>query len=239
MRRPKVSVAMAVYNGETYLREQIESILNQLNEDDELVISYNISNDNSLKILLDYSTIDKRVVVIKCSENGVISNFENALQSCKNDLIFLSDQDDVWVEDKINIMVKYFDNPKIGCVVHKSSLVDSNLNSLNSSIVKNNNIKRIRAINIILKNEVQGCCMAFRKEYFKYIFPIPRNVPMHDSWIGLNISLKAKILLIPNELVLYRQHENNVTSRQHQTVLKMILDRCRLIFNIIARCLLW
>ena len=229
MNRPKVSIAMAVYNGEAYLQDQIDSILKQLEAEDELIISYNKGNDNSLNIIMDYEKADDRVKVVKCAEKGVIPNFENAIQHCKNDIIFLSDQDDVWIENKISIVLPYFNDSKIGCVTHKSTLVNEDLNPIDNNSNISTGIKSIRPLNIIIKNRVQGCCMAFRKEYVKYILPIPRKATMHDSWIGFRISLHSKVILIPDELILYRQHKNNVTPRNHQKLVKMISDRLRLI----------
>lgn len=227
--RPTVSVAMAVYNGEAYLREQIDSIINQLESDDELIISYNKGTDDSLTIITEYQKVDDRITIVECGENGVISNFENAIRHCKKDIIFLSDQDDVWIEDKINKILSYFNNSEIGCVTHKATLVNENLEPIDNHSSVSKKIISIRPLNIIIKNQVQGCCMAFRKEYVKYILPIPRKMPMHDSWIGLRISQRSKVILIPDELILYRQHDNNVTSRNHQKVPKMIYDRLQLI----------
>ncbi len=235
MNRPKISVAMAVYNGEKYLCEQIDSILLQLGDSDELIISYNESNDSSLEIIESYAKKDSRVHIVQCKESGVIPNFENAINYCNNELIFLADQDDVWNTKKVKVMASYFKDNKIGCVVHRYELVDSDLKIIKTRIPNGETQKLIKPINIILRNEAQGSCMAFRKEYLKSILPFPRNIPMHDSWIALVISKQSKVLLIPDRLILYRQHENNVTARHHQKCKKMIVDRWQLVINIIKR----
>ena len=141
---------MAAYNGEAYIKEQIDSILKQLKYDDELIISYNASTDNTFKILEDYASKDDRVAVIKCQEKGVIPNFENAIANCKNELIFLSDQDDVWNDRKVKIMSDIFNDKAVGCVIHSCDLVDADLNVIQHS--KNDRIKRLSPFGIILKN---------------------------------------------------------------------------------------
>ncbi|MBP5598279.1 MAG: glycosyltransferase family 2 protein [Pseudobutyrivibrio sp.] len=227
--RPSVSVALAAYNGSLYLREQLDSILMQLGKNDEVIVSYNQSNDSTLQILTEYEDRDNRIKVINCKESGVIPNFENAIKNCKNDIVFLSDQDDVWIADKVAIMLPYFKNVDIGCVVHGSELVDEKLVPLGDSKINVKRNKYLNRLRVIVKNPVQGSCMAFRSKYIESITPIPRTVPMHDSWIALVISFFSKVLLIPDKLILYRQHGKNVTSRTHQKIGKMISDRCHLI----------
>lgn len=238
MSRLSISVAMAVYNGELYLKEQIDSILVQLERTDELVISYNESTDNTLAILNEYAENDPRIKVFECSEKGVIANFENAIKNCSNDIVFLSDQDDVWVKNKVNVMLSNFDNDEIGCVIHRPEFVDSELKPIEVPDVEEN-VKYIKPVNILVKNEAQGSCMAFRTSYKDKILPIPRDLPMHDSWIALVISNVAKVKLIPDKLILYRQHGNNVSPRSHQKIGKMISDRRKLSSNINKRKSQW
>ena len=101
MDEKRISVAMAVYNGERYIAQQIDSILRQLGINDELVISYNNSSDNTWNVITKYSEIDNRVKCFKCEEVGVIANFENAIYNCSGEIICLSDQDDLWAETKV------------------------------------------------------------------------------------------------------------------------------------------
>lgn len=230
-----VSVALAAYNGSSFLKEQLDSILIQLDKNDELIVSYNESKDATLQILTEYSNRDNRVHVLYCKECGVIPNFENAIANCKNDIIFLSDQDDVWINDKITKVLSCFSDDGIGCVVHGSELVDEKLNEIGDSKINVKNVQLLKRLHVYVKNPVQGSCMAFRKTYVDHILPIPRTVPMHDSWIALVISYFSKVALIPDKLILYRQHSNNVTSRTHQKISKMISDRYCLFKNIRKR----
>ena len=97
-----VSVAMAFYNGKTYIEEQIDSILRNLKEKDELVISVDDASDGSDQILKKRAQADMRIRVVKGPGNGVVPNFQNALQHCRGDIIFIADQDDVWKEKKVS-----------------------------------------------------------------------------------------------------------------------------------------
>ena len=228
-----ISVAMAVYNGEAYLSEQIDSILEQLGEKDELVISYNKSIDNTLKIIVDYQKKDNRVKVFICDTKGVLSNFENAIRHCKNDIIYLSDQDDVWIKGKIENTISYFENKNIYAIVHDKIYVDKNLKPLKNNIECNNTpkLKKIKVFNIIYKNKVQGSCLAFRKQLVDDILPFPKDIPMHDSWIGLISNIYGDVIIVNKPLLYYRIHGDNVSPVKHKAFSGMLRDRVSLIKN--------
>ena len=135
-----ISVCMATYNGERFLREQIDSILCQLAPDDELIISDDGSTDGTLDIIQSYN--DKRIKLlhhkkkseyakIKYSRNFYYAtdNFENALQAAQGDYIFLADQDDVWMKDKAKLMSSYLD--KFDCVMCNNQIIDTEGKPLN------------------------------------------------------------------------------------------------------------
>ena len=126
-KRKTISVAMAVYNGEKYFEAQLVSILSQLEKDDEIIISLDPSTDGTETIIRNYCKIDKRIHVCRGTGEGVIINFENAIRHCRNEIIFLADQDDVWVENKVSLMLKRFENSKVVLVVHDAKVVNENL----------------------------------------------------------------------------------------------------------------
>lgn len=232
--KKRISVAMAVYNGEKYLVEQIDSIITQLKESDEVIISYNPSNDKSLDILLEYEKRYKNIQVIYCDKKGVFSNFENAIIHCTGDIIFLADQDDVWNEDKIEIVLNAFAEYGVNAVAHKSVPVDENLKCLDQYRSRRKQ-QYVSPFKILIQNYVQGCCLAFDANYKKLILPFPEKIPMHDSWIALIMSSFGKMIFLDAELQIYRQHDGNVTSRKHQGVLKMIVDRFNLTHEFLKR----
>lgn len=229
-----VSVALAAYNGEKYIAKQIDSITRQLKKNDEIIISYNQSTDNTERIIKEYEHKDSRIKVIECKERGILKNFENAISKCSKEIIFLSDQDDIWVDNKVNIVLDNFSSKNILAVVHSGILVDDKEEEIGEiGLIK----KRQYAspIGILYRNQIQGSCMAFRKSMVNAILPFPKKIPMHDSWIGMILSSLGKVLLIPDLLLLYRQHENNVTSRHHGNVIEMISQRLHLLIEYIKR----
>ena len=135
-------------------------------------------------------------------------------------------------------MLSNFEDKDLGCVIHRPKFVDSELNPLEGSEEEQSS-KYIKPVNIIIKNEAQGSCMAFRRSFTDKILPIPRDLPMHDSWIALVISNVAKVKIIPDKLILYRQHGNNVSPRSHQKLGKMISDRKKLSSHINKRKTQW
>lgn len=216
----KVSVAMATYNGEKYIEQQIDSILLQLGSDDELIISDDHSSDQTIAIIERYIKNDRRVKLFMNEESGVTSNFENAIKRTQNDIIFLSDQDDVWKPEKVSTVKAYYEkNPNVQMIMSDITVVDNQLNTTIDSFYEFRG-SRAGVLKNIVKNSYIGCAMSFRKELKKKILPIPRNVPMHDMWIGLVADMNKSALLIPEKLIYYRRHDATVTSVENTSSLK-------------------
>lgn len=201
----RVSVAMAVYNGGKYLNEQFGSIVNQLTADDELVVSDNMSTDDSREIILSYAKLYKNIRVLECNEQGICANFEKAINECRGDYIFLADQDDVWKENKITAVLKAFQDTGADLILHDCDYVDENLGSLHQTLFEDRHSQPGFRRNL-WKNTYQGCCMAFKRELVPTICPIPRTVAMHDQWIGLLVEKCGKISFLDQCLILYRKH---------------------------------
>ncbi|MBS4213118.1 glycosyltransferase family 2 protein [Neobacillus rhizophilus] len=219
----KVSVAMATYNGEKYLKQQIDSILSQLDKADELIISDDHSKDKTISIIENYMNEDSRVKLYMNNESGVTSNFENAIKHTKNDIIFLSDQDDVWKPEKVDTVKSYYEkNPKVQMIMSDITVVDNQLNPTIESFYEFRG-SRAGVIKNIIKNSYIGCAMSFRKELKPRILPIPRNVPMHDMWIGLVADMNHVALLITEKLIYYRRHDATVTTVENNSTLKQKL----------------
>lgn len=127
------SVAMAFYNGAKYIDEQIRSILDNMEETDELIISVDDASDGSEAILEDWVQNDQRIRIIKGPGKGVVKNFENAFKHCRGEIIFLSDQDDVWKKNKMREIERVFEDPKVMAVVHDAQIVDEKLSSLDQT----------------------------------------------------------------------------------------------------------
>ena len=203
-----VSVCIATYNGEKYIKDQLLSILCQIDNYDEIIVSDDSSTDETLNIIRSIN--DNRIRILDNNKyQSPIYNFENAIKHANGDYIFLSDQDDVWLPDRIKLMKTYLDNYCL--VISDCKIVDSLLNVTNESFFKLCNSGKGFWKNLI-KNSYIGCCMAFKKDLLKYVLPFPKNLPMHDIWIGLLAELNGDVLFIDTPLLLYRRHGTNASS---------------------------
>ena len=226
-RKYSISVAMATYNGEKYIKEQLESIIKQLNTDDEIIISDDGSTDKTLEIIKMFN--DKRIKIILGPKNGTKQNFANAIKHCSGKYIFLSDQDDIWMEGKVASVLNTFKNEDCQCVVHDCVVFDStsNQNMMDSFYEYRKSGKGI--LKNIIKNSYLGCCMAFDSTVVQYILPIPNNIDMHDQWIGLLCEKYGKSIFIKEKLLKYRRHDKNVSKMTHYSISKMIKNRVNFI----------
>lgn len=215
------SVAMAFYNGAKYIDEQIRSILDNMEETDELIISVDDASDGSEAILEDWVQNDQRIRIIKGPGKGVVKNFENAFKHCRGEIIFLSDQDDVWKKNKMREIERVFEDPKVMAVVHDAQIVDEKLSSLDQTTFEWRNSGTGFWKNM-KKNSYIGCCMAVRRSAMKRILPIPDDIWIHDQWIGLLSEQLGKVVFLEKPLIYYRRHGGNVTELTHGSITSMI-----------------
>ena len=234
----KVSIAMAVYNGEKYIKEQVDSILVQLREDDELIVSVDKCTDRTVEILEAIQREDNRLNIFSnpyCS--GVVKNFQNAVEHCSGDIIFYSDQDDVWMQDKLELIRKEFDDKKVAAVIHDASLTDSNLNITAPSTFKLRGGFRTTFWGNFVRLSYIGCCMAFRAAYKDVVVPIPTIYRSHDWWTGCLLACgKTKMVAIEKPLILHRSHDNNATPKKRPSLGYQLQVRWIILKNVILRC---
>lgn len=237
MKTLTVSVAMAVYNGEKYLKEQIDSILCQLDDKDELVVSYDISTDSSFEILNRYSSRDKRVKVFSNPyKPGVVKNFQNAVEHCSGDIVFYSDQDDVWMKDKIKSVVQEFADPNVSVVIHDASLTDSSLSVVEESTFRLRGGARNTFWGNFIRLSFIGCCMAFRSTYKEVVCPIPTIYRSHDWWTGCLLTCgSTKMKVIHRPLILHRIHGDNATPVKRPSIGYQLQVRWIILKNTILR----
>ena len=228
----RVSVAMATYNGEKYIKEQIESILEDINEKDEIIVSDDGSTDKTRTIINSFK--DNRIKIVDGPKNGVKKNFENAIRNCSGEYIFLCDQDDVWDKNKVKKVLKIFEDKRINVVVHDATIVDSDLNEISDSFYSFKNSGK-GIIKNIYRNTYIGCCMAFRSTIVDKVLPIPNSIEMHDQWIGILSEVYGKACFIPDKLLKYRRHGNNVSEMKHYGIFKMLRNRIVFIIKLIGR----
>lgn len=204
-----ISVVLAAYKGEKYIVSQVESILSQLSLNDELIISDDYPEGQTYTALEKIINNDSRVRYIHGKGEGLIKNFEYAINNARGDYIFLSDQDDVWLEGKVKAVTDEFIKGA-DVVMHDALITDETLNPTGKRAFEINSAGTGIFKNI-LKNSYQGSCMAFRKEMKDYILPFPEKIPMHDQWIGLMGEKHGKVHLIDHPFILYRRHSENAS----------------------------
>ena len=230
-----ISVCIATYNGEQYLRQQLESILSQIGNDDEIVISDDGSNDNTKDVIS--SIADRRIKLVENhGSHGFVSNFENALNNAKGDLIFLSDQDDVWLDGKVRVVSEAL--KKFDLIVHDARLIDGDGNSLGNTYYTIMHDKTSFFANL-WKTRWLGCCMAFKREVLEYCLPFPKNIVAHDYWIGMMGMVKFRSCFLDDVLIEYRRHGGNVSTSSEKSDnslwYKIIVKRATLLYSITCR----
>lgn len=223
----KISIALCTYNGEKFLSEQLASYLSQSRLPDELVICDDRSTDKTVEILQDFAKTAPFEVKLFVNEQnlGVTKNFEKAISLCTGEIIFLSDQDDVWLPEKLQIIENEFKkSPEISLIFTDAELVDEKLQPLGHNLwefalweysFSHSNSKQefnphVGFETLIFGRTVAGCNMAFRAKIVKILIPFPQmeDFLIHDGWILLASSLFFKIKPFNQALVKYRQHAN-------------------------------
>lgn len=218
MIKEKIDILMPTYNGEKYLREQLDSILNQTYKDIRIIISDDCSKDSTPEILKEYKEKDERVEIYLQEKNlGVVKNIEFLLTKVENPLYMLADQDDVWLINKIEKSVEKLNKENADLVFGDLEVVDKNLETMYPSfgdfMLLNRKInKYINSYKVnYLYNCVTGCTLLSKKEFIDKILPLPTysKYLIHDYWIGLVVALNGKLTYMPEKYIKYRQHGNN------------------------------
>lgn len=228
----KISVALAYYDGAEYIEEQLTSILNQLGPEDEVILSVDRAFDGSMDLLQAWEEKDGRIFLTNGPAKGVVKNFEHAIRMSSGDLIFLSDQDDIWLPDKVEKVKAAFYDKEVMAILHDARIVDENLNEVEPSFFKLRH-SETGFLKNLWRNSYVGCCMAFRKEMIPDILPIPETIYMHDYWIGATAEQLGKVELIREPLILYRRHSNNVTEMRHGSFFFMLEKRWGMLMTVL------
>ena len=211
---------MCTYNGAEFLPAQWESILAQSRKPDEIVVCDDGSSDQTRSLLEKFASESPIPVTLHFNQKnlGSVKNFEQAIRLCTGSIIALSDQDDVWRNDKLQIIeIAFNESANVGLVFSDAEIVDENLNPLGRRMwsevcfdpYKQKLIARGRALEVLITGwTVTGATMAFRSEFVNLSLPIPDGIAMiHDGWIALTTATVAAVVAIDEPLIKYRQHE--------------------------------
>ncbi|BBF44018.1 alpha-L-Rha alpha-1,3-L-rhamnosyltransferase [Lachnospiraceae bacterium KM106-2] len=221
----QITIIMAVYNGQTYLKEQIESILANSYQDFQLIICDDGSTDDSVAICKQYEQDYPGKVFSYVNEKnlGVRDNFLMQAKNSETPYVMFCDQDDKWLEDKIEKSIramekmekKYGVNTPI-TVYGDAIVTDSKLNEIAHSFHQTSKLDthKVDLPHLLMENKLIGCTMILNRALVEKLDTLPKDARMHDWWIGLIASAFGKIGYIHDPLLLYRQHEKNVVGNQ-------------------------
>ena len=205
-----ISVCIATYNGEKYIKEQLESILKQIGSNDEIIISDDGSKDKTLEVVKELN--DSRIkIYINDGIHGFTHNFENALKKCVGDIIFLSDQDDIWMENKVKKTIEALN--ECDMAISDCITINEKLEVIQQSRFESFNIKP-GFINHLIKSRYLGCCIAFNRKVLNAAMPFPERDDLveHDIWLVAVAYRYFNVKLIKEPLIYYRRHDKNVSN---------------------------
>ena len=239
-----ISVCMASRNSEKFIKQQIESILCQLNENDELIISDDNSSDNT--ILIIEAICDSRIKLVhhepskKKFKNGAgfyyaTANFENALKFAKGDIVFLSDHDDIWEKGKVKICLNELRDADF--VMSNFSLINENGLETNPKYLDFDPLAG-GILKTIFVAKMQGCTMAFKRNVLEIALPFPKNLMLHDAWIGLMAKKHFKVKFIDLPLIKYRRTGENVSTsagKSNNPIWFRLFYRIKILFQLNGR----
>lgn len=222
-----ISVAMTTYNGSKFIKEQMDSIFDQTVPVDEIVISDDVSTDNTVEILNQYVNRSIHVRINVNSQNiGPAKNFEQNVKACKGDIIFFCDQDDIWFKDKVEKLAECFIDKDVVYAYHDAIVIDGEGNvinqSLNSSWDKlpdNENKEKVLLRSIRRQGFPWGMSTAFRRDLLNEIFPFRFAA---DEWLMLCAPLFGKFKCIKEPLVYYRRHGNNASGSNGESIISRV-----------------
>lgn len=214
-----ISIAMATYNGSCYLREQIDSILSQTIQDFELVICDDCSTDNTMPLLKSYSEKDSRIHVYQNEHNlGFKENFSRAISLCNGDYVALSDQDDIWMNNHLEILLRALNDQGVALACGDAIIIDSmgNEKGITSSYIDGMNVVPQTSIEIarhilLCENTFQGSSMLMRKTLAERSLPIPSTIGFHDTWIAALACFTGGLTYVHTPVLKYRRHSFEVT----------------------------
>ena len=230
-----ISVCLASFNGSKYIEEQIKSILIQIELGDEIVVVDDASEDNTVAIARNLE--DPRIKIFQNDRNvGVIGSFERSMRLAQGDIIFLSDQDDVWLPNKVSkIMQAFWEDSAVTLCLSDAMIVDAGGEVKKNTYFEQRGAFKHGVVANVIKNKFLGCSIAFKKSLIMRILPFPSEIPAHDMWIGLINEIYGKSTFINEPLFQYRRHSENVSSMVHENLLRMLRWRIILIYQLTWR----
>ncbi len=231
--QPHIEVLLATYNGQDYIEAQIESILDQSHSNLHIIVRDDGSKDNTRSIIQQIAARHpKKITLLPFGQNlGVILNFSALMQQSHASYVMLSDQDDIWLKDKVAktlAKIQELENTHlhIPVLVHTDlKVVDQQLNEISRSFCKYTQIAPLKArtlFRVLGQNVVTGCTAMMNQALVKKALPIPPETLMHDWWIALVAVAMGKIGFVNEQTILYRQHYANAVGAKSGNFMKQL-----------------
>ncbi|QCT94714.1 glycosyltransferase family 2 protein [Caminibacter mediatlanticus TB-2] len=211
----KIEILLFVYNGERFLEKQINSILTQTYKNFTLHLIDDCSNDNSFEIINKYKNLTNVKIYRNDKNIGIVKNVEKYLNLINGEFFALSDQDDIWLPNKLEKQIKYINNKKPMLVHSDLVMINEYEKILYSSYFKfrNYNLPNKKSLNtIISQNGVMGNTILFNQKLKELILPFPKDLIVHDYWIALINEIYGERITLNEKLVMYRIHNNNLSN---------------------------
>ena len=230
-----ISVCIASYNGALYIERQLRSILCQLDQADEVIVVDDHSSDATLDVVERVG--DSRIKIYRNDSNeGVLRTFERAIRLACGEIIFLSDQDDIWYPGKVMSFLHTFDaRPEVTLVLSDAKVINDVDEVVAESFFKSRGGFSPGLLHNIAKNKYLGCTLAFRRSLVDKFLPFPVDIPMHDMWIGCINSIYGTSCFLDMPLMAYRRHQYNASPAKRQGFAQILVWRWRLIKNLFLR----
>lgn len=224
---------MATYNGGKFLAEQLDSLLAQRHRAVRIVISDDGSSDNTTDVIQAYAARDARVCLVnRVRQGGVVANFSKVLSASDAHYMMFCDQDDVWMEDKVDTMLAALlaQESELGTATpllgfSDLTVVKSDLQSDRASFYSDNGYNAENNADpryLLWSSTVYGCTTIFNRALADLGTPIPAGLPMHDQWLALLAASAGKVFYVPRKTILYRQHETNVVGARRKNIVQRL-----------------
>ena len=226
---PKIEILMATYNGETYIREQIDSIINQTYKNWVLLVRDDNSKDNTVSIIEEYEQKDSRIRLLRDKKGnlGFVRNFEELMANSLEDFIMFSDQDDYWIENRIEKYIEIITNlssedMEKPLLIHSNSFIcDKELNIKKEKFISN--CAENKEFDIVFFNYiVQGSTALVNRKLVNLALPFSSKVTLHDRYLHLLAEFLGKRIFLNQSLMKYRQHDNNKIGASYSIVKKIL-----------------
>ncbi len=213
-----VHIILTTYNGERYLREQLDSVLGQTYTDLVVEICDDGSTDGTLDIISEYINKDSRVCMHHNEQNlGYVQNFLQGIKRVKDPYIMLCDQDDIWYPDKVEMTLGTMKKAEAGdlrapvLVFTDAMNFDSETGEDIGSFHKSSHLdtKKVDTAHLFMENKCIGCTVMINHNIQRYLSELPDEIRVHDWWLALICSHFGTISYLPQMTLRYRQHESN------------------------------